>query len=176
MALERGRGDGEYSPLLLTPRPAPDVPADEMTMLLGWLEHLRKSASCKLDDVDNEPAPTANCVGGILQHLAYGERYMFRIVFAGQDIGFDYASDGAVSDTELGETATAESVQGFYAEETSLANAAIIGANLDSSSKAPYLGTQTTLRWLLTHMIEETARHAGHLDITRELIDGKIGR
>ena len=95
---------------------------------------------------------------------------------AGQDLGFDYASDGAVSDTELGDTATAESVQAFYAAETSLANAAITGANLDSSSKALYLGTQTTLRWLLTHMIEETARHAGHLDITRELIDGKIGR
>jgi len=39
-----------------------------------------------------------------------------------------------------------------------------------------YLGKPTTLRWLLTHMIEETARHAGHLDITRELIDGERGR
>ena len=152
-----------------------------MAMLLGWLEHLRISASGKLDGLDNEqirwrPAPTANCLGGILQHLAYGERYMFRIVFAGQDLGFDYASDEAVSHTELGDTATTESVQAFYAEETSLANAAIVGGNLDSWSKAPYLSTQTTLRWLLTHMIEETARHAGHLDITRELIDGEIGR
>src|SRR6516164_6195089 len=103
MALGRGRADGESSPLSLTPRPAPGVPADEMTTLLGWLEHFRKSASGKLDELDNEqlrwrPAPTANCVGGILQHLAYGERYMFRIVYAGQDLGFDYASDGAASD------------------------------------------------------------------------------
>jgi hypothetical protein len=42
-----------------------------------------------------------------LQHLAYGERYMFRMVFAGQDLEVDDASDGAVSDTELGEVATA---------------------------------------------------------------------
>ena len=34
----------------------------------------------------------------------------------------------------------------------------------------------TTLRWALLHMVEETARHAGHMDITRELLDGRVGR
>lgn len=150
-------------------------------MLVGWLNHLRQSASRKLDGLSDEqlrwrPSPTANSVGGILQHLAYGERYMFRIVFAGQRIEFDFAMDGAISDTELGPNATVESVQAFYARETALADGATVGADLESWSKAPYLGKPTTLRWLFTHMIEETARHAGHLDITRELIDGKTGR
>ena len=150
-------------------------------MLLGWLNYLRNSASRKLDGLSDEqlrwrPAPTANSAGGILQHLAYGERYMFRIVFAGEDIQFDFASDGATSASELGLTATAESVQAFYARGTALADSAMAGADLDSWAKVPYLGNPTTLRWLLTHMIEETARHAGHLDITRELIDGTTGR
>jgi hypothetical protein len=101
---------------------------------------------------------------------------MFRIVFAGEQLVFDYTSDGAASDTEIGPTATAESVQDFYARESALADAAMAGASLDTWARADYLGSRTTLRWLLTHMIEETARHAGHLDITRELIDGTIGR
>ena len=171
----------ENPPPLLTPRPASDAAADERTTLLGWLDHLRKSASRKLDGLNDEqlrwrPAPTANCIGGIVQHLGYGERYMFRIVFAGENVPFDFASDGAASDTELGPAATAKSVQEFYARESALADTAIAGASLDSWSRAAYLGSPTTLRWLVTHMIEETARHAGHLDITRELIDGSTGR
>jgi len=110
------------------------------------------------------------------EHLAYGERYMFRIVFAGEQLVFDYASDGAASNTEVGPTATGESVQDFYARETALADAAIAGASLDTWSRADYLGSPTTLRWLLAHVIEETARHAGHLDITRELMDGTTRR
>jgi hypothetical protein len=165
----------------MTPRPEPNDPADELCMLVGWLNHLRQSASHKLDGLNDEqlrwrPAPTANCVGGIVQHLAYGERYMFRVVFAGENVPFDFASDGAASVSELGPAATAKSVQEFYARETALADTAIAGASLDSWSRADYLGSPTTLRWLVTHMIEETARHAGHLDITRELIDGSTGR
>ena len=67
-------------------------------------------------------------------------------------------------------------MQALYARETALADTAIAGVGLDEWSRAEYLGKPTTLRWLLTHMIEETARDAGHLDITRELIDGERGR
>jgi len=126
----------ENPPPLLTPRPASDAAADERTMLLGWLDHLRKSASRKLDGLNDEqllwrPAPTANTAGGIIQHLGYGERYMFRIVFAGEDVAIDFAADGAVTDTELGPTATVASVQDLYARETALADAAIAGAGLN---------------------------------------------
>ena len=65
-------------------------------MLIGWLDHLSKSASRKLDGLNDEqlrwrPAPTANSAGGIVQHLAYGERYMFRIVLAGEEVAIDFA-------------------------------------------------------------------------------------
>ena len=43
-----------------------------------------------------------------------------------------------------------------------------------SKSESPHYGT-VSLRWILVHMLEETARHAGHLDIMREQIDGKTG-
>lgn len=157
-------------PKLLTPRPAEDEPADEMTMLRGWMTHLRASSAAKLDGLSKEqlrwrPAPTANSCGGIVQHLAYTERWWFRCVFADEDLPLDFKEDGMRPSFELAPGATAESVRSFYEEECALADAAIEGASLYDWSRADF-GRKTTLRWILTHMVEETARHAGHLDIT----------
>ncbi|HLG01736.1 MAG TPA: DinB family protein [Acidimicrobiia bacterium] len=151
-----------------------------MTMLRGWMTHLRASAATKLDDLDDrqlrwKPASTANSCGGIVQHLAYAERWWFRIVFAGEDLPLDFKDDGMRPSFELADDATAASVRSFYEKECAIADAVIDGAALDDWSRAD-LGRRTTLRWILTHMVEETARHAGHLDITRELIDGRRGR
>ncbi len=47
-------------------------------------------------------------------------------------------------------------------------------ADLDVTGTSDTAGTRS-LRWVLTHMIEETARHAGHADIIREQVDGTTG-
>ncbi len=53
-------------------------------------------------------------------------------------------------------------------------NATIAGLDLDALARRPSRhGAEPTLRWIIVHMIEETARHAGHLDILRELLDGE---
>ena len=66
-------------------------------------------------------------------------------------------------------------VVAFYRAETAAADAVLDAA---TSFDLPSRGQTraTTLRWIVTHLIEETARHAGHMDITRELIDGRTGR
>ncbi len=63
----------------------------------------------------------------------------------------------------------------FYRAEIAAADAVLDTA---ASFDLPSRGTarQTTLRWVVLHLIEETARHVGHMDITRELVDGQIGR
>lgn len=167
-------------PKLLTPRPPELDAADEMTTLQGWMHHLRASSAAKLDGLDHDqlrwkPSPSANSCGGIVQHLAYCERWWFRAVFAGEEMSLDFKDDGMGPSFELPPEATAESVREFYERECGLADAAIGGAHLDDWSRGD-LGRRATLRWIVTHMIEETARHAGHLDITRELIDGRRGR
>jgi hypothetical protein len=48
-------------------------------------------------------------------------------------------------------------------------------SNLEQSSTKPVHGQHFTLRWALLHLIEETARHAGHADMLRESIDGSVG-
>ena len=54
--------------------------------------------------------------------------------------------------------------------------AAFAGAGLDELCRRPDPGEPVSLRWVLMHLLEETARHAGHADILRELIDGSTGR
>lgn len=158
------------------PRPGEADRADEMMMARGWLSHLRESAIFKLDDLDPEqlrwrPAPTANSLGAIAVHLGYAERLWVRAIFAGEPMDmswrarmFDLPSAWSVDD-----------VVAFYRSETSASDAVLDqAASFDLPSAAPV--RPTTLRWIVTHLIEETARHVGHMDITRELLDGRTGR
>jgi Protein of unknown function (DUF664) len=65
-------------------------------------------------------------------------------------------------------------VVAFYRTETAGSDAVLdAAASLDPASRGDM--RPTTLRWVVIHLIEETARHAGHMDITRELLDGRTG-
>ena len=76
---------------------------------------------------------------------------------------------------ELPERWSSPHVIEFYRAEIAAADTVLDGeTSLDAPSRAPF--RPTTLRWVLTHVIEETARHVGHMDITRELVDGSTGR
>lgn len=166
----------EKPPELHTPRPAEADPADEMTMARGWLTHLRESCIYKLADLDDEqirwkPAPTANSLGTLVMHLGYAERLWVRAIFAGEEMDmawrsqmFDLPDDWSVAD-----------VVSFYRAETAAVDLVLDQAtSFDQPSAADF--RRTTLRWAVLHLIEETARHAGHMDITRELLDGHTGR
>jgi hypothetical protein len=63
----------------------------------------------------------------------------------------------------------------FYRNEIAAADLVLDAADdYDLPSSGPM--RPTTLRWVIYHLIEEIARHAGHMDITRELLDGQTGR
>ena len=163
-------------PSLHVPRPAESEPADERTMARAWLRHLRESCIYKLEGLDDEqirwqPAPTANSLGVIVVHLGYAERLWFRAIFAGEPMDMGWRDDMFT----LPDGWSAAEAIAFYRGEIALADAVLDRApSFDEPSKGEF--RPTTLRWVVNHMIEETARHAGHMDITRELIDGLIGR
>jgi Protein of unknown function (DUF664) len=161
---------------LSVPRPDEATPADEMTMARGWLTHLRESAIFKLDGLDDEqirwtPAPTANSLGVIVVHLGYAERLWFRAIFAGEPMDMTWRKHMF----ELPDGWSVADVIAFYRSEIAAADAVLDGVDsFDLRSAAAF--RPATLRWVVSHMIEETARHAGHMDITRELLDGRTGR
>jgi uncharacterized damage-inducible protein DinB len=166
----------ERPPELHTPRPVESEPADEKAMARAWLTHLRESVIYKLEGLDDEqlrwrPAPTANSLGVLGVHLGYAERLWFRAIFAGEPMDMSWRAQMF----ELPDGWSVTNVIAFYRSEIAVANAVLDAAeSFDLASAAPF--RPTTLRWVVTHMIEETARHAGHMDITRELLDGSIGR
>ena len=163
-------------PELHVSRPDEASPADEITMARGWLTHLRESAIYKLEDLDDaqlrwRPAPTANSLGIIVVHLGYAERLWARAIFAGEPMEMGWRSNMF----DLPDGWSRDDVVAFYRSEIAAADAALDAADsFDLPSRGPL--RPTTLRWVVGHLIEETARHVGHMDITRELLDGRTGR
>ena len=170
----------ESPPSLRVPRPDESVLVGEMTMMRGWLDHLRQSAIYKLEDLDHDqlrwkPAPTANSLGGIVMHTAYGERLWLRVIFAGETMDTSWTRDRYAPTFLVPDGWGVDEVVAFHEAEIAACDAVLDAAvSIEAPSKGPL--RPTTLRWILSHLVEDRARHVGHMDITRELIDGRIGR
>jgi uncharacterized damage-inducible protein DinB len=166
----------EEPPELRVARPGETTPLEETAMARAWLQYLRDSVIFKLEDLDAaqlrwRPAPSANSLGVLVVHLGYAERLWFRAIAAGEPMDMGWRA----TMFELPAGWAVEQVVAFYRHECAQADAALDQVpSLDLPSKADF--RPTTWRWALFHMIEETARHAGHMDITRELLDGRTGR
>ncbi len=117
---------------------------------------------------------------GLIEHLGQAERHWFQSVATGSEAPLPWPDDaGADDDAPFTTSRPAEAVFAFYRDQIERANAVLASVPLS----APPLGRHnrdgaddvTDLRTIILHMIEETARHAGHLDIARELLDGETG-
>jgi hypothetical protein len=166
----------ETPPQLRVPRPDEAHPLGEMSMARAWLQHLRESAIFKVEGLGAaqlrwQPSPTANSLGVIVVHLGYAERLWLRAVCAGEPMDMAWRARMF----ELPDGWGVDEVVAFYRSESALADAVLDRADsLDRSSAGDL--RPTTFRWAVFHLIEETARHVGHMDITRELLDGSVGR
>lgn len=164
-------------------RVEPPYAADERAMLVSFLDYYRETMVLMLEGLDEEqarwtPAPTANSLLGLILHLAGVEEWWFHQCFAGNASDFPRWGDPDDRDYEL--KPAPEHTIGYaidlYRTNWLRANEIAAAADLDAVGAHPRAQERgTTLRWILVHMIEETARHAGHADITREMIDGKTG-
>ncbi len=166
----------EKPPELVVPRPDEATPLGEMAMARGWLNHLRGSALFKVEGLDDDqlrwrPTPAANSLGVLVVHLGYTERLWVRAIAAGEPMDMGWRSQMFELPARWG----LDEVTAFYRTESALADAALDQvASLDLPSAADF--RPTTWRWAVFHLIEEAARHVGHMDITRELLDGRTGR
>jgi uncharacterized damage-inducible protein DinB len=116
--------------------------------------------------------PSGTTMAGLVKHLAGVEREWFQRVLAGrpaEELGLPDADGWAVSDAD-----TAEFLLADYERACAESRQTAAGLALDHTAPHPRLG-RVSLRWIYVHMIEETARHAGHADILREQTDGATG-
>ncbi|MGO1683819.1 MAG: DinB family protein [Brachybacterium sp.] len=163
-------------------RPAPELLAGERETLEGFLDFLRATVLWKTDGLSDEQASrrlvgSGTTVTGMLRHLADIERYWFREVLSGapiEDVRYRW-SDGHDTSAEwdLPVAAALAEARDDYRSATEQSRAQLGGREPDEEVRGG--GEARTVRWILTHMIEETARHAGHLDILAELLDGRTG-
>jgi len=164
-------------------RPEPPFLAAERASLDAWLEFHRATVLQKIEGLDPEQLcrrsvpPSTLSPLGIVRHLGVVEDYWLHEVLLGEEQPDPYCTpenpDGDLLD---GTPATAETDLAAYHERIAAARAAQASwTDLDGPARGSLGGRELNLRWILTHLIEEYARHVGHLDLLREAIDGRTG-
>ena len=160
--------------------PTPFIgPPDEMAGLTMFLDSQREAILRKVEGLSDEQAkrvPTASSLSlfSIVKHLAFVERRWFQNSVAGNDIPGLWPAADPAEELEVREGDTIESVRALY-EQRIAESQAITAEAADPDAAAHPADIGLNLRWILLHMIEETARHAGHADLLRETIDGSKG-
>jgi len=153
--------------------PPPRTGSNETEVLRGFLNYLRTSIATKVDGapeprVRTAAVPSGTNLLGLLNHLTCVERSMF----LGDEVADWQATFHAAPADSVAD------VVARYRDAVKRANDVLDGCT-DLGAPVPRPRSDRpapTIRWALTHMIEETGRHAGHADILRELIDGTTGR
>jgi hypothetical protein len=151
----------------------PYLAGDERAVLSALLQYQRESVVRKVDDVDDGAArrpmvPTGTSLLWLVKHLAYAETIWFVQRFAGEAV--------ELPDTTVHDHDTVFAALDLYRSTWSRVDSIVAAASLDDLCVDAPGFPPLDLRWVLAHMLEETARHAGHADILRELMDGQTGR
>lgn len=164
----------------MTPRTEPPWVAGEREQLTGFLDFLREAVVLKATGLTDEQArkqlvpSELTTVAGLVAHLTYVEQYWFAVLFDGRPDEWRerFETDPDAEFRAGTTTPLAELVENYTRE---CARSRAVTAGLDLEATAMRRGAPVNLRWVLIHMIEETGRHAGHLDLLRELLDGSTG-
>ncbi|MCO1659119.1 DinB family protein [Pseudonocardia humida] len=151
----------------------PRLDGDDRRILGTLLRYERESLARKVDGVDEWDArralvPSGTSLLWLVRHMAWVESWWVEVRFAGRG--------AVVADDEVGPDDTVTAALDAYRSGWSRVDSVIEGADLDDVCRDPGSGPPPTLRWVLAHLLQETARHAGHADILREQIDGLTGR
>lgn len=157
---------------------------DERAVLDHWLDLYRDTALLKIAGLDGDQLarrsvpPSSLSLIGVVRHLTEVEAHWLRVVLLDeQDLPDHYCTpaspDGDFDDVD-GASAAAD-VATYRAELATTRANAVAWTDLDSPVRGLRRNEPVNLRWILVHLIEEYARHLGHMDLLREAIDGRTG-
>ncbi|WP_431676568.1 DinB family protein [Kitasatospora sp. KL5] len=162
-----------------------DVPAalDERTQLVTFLDYARATARAKCEGVSAENARRAPLPGsplmtlaGLVNHLRWVEHWWLEVVFLGREDEGPWTEEDPDREMRIAVDVPLDDVLAEYAAACARHREIVAAHSLDALAERPRGdGGRVDLRWILLHLIEETARHNGHLDIVRELLDGTTG-
>jgi uncharacterized damage-inducible protein DinB len=156
------------------------VAGSEKEVLGGFLDHYRRTLleiceGLSEDQLRRPMVPSGTSLLGMVKHLAYTERGWFQEAVANERFDYPFDTDDPGADFRIEEGESAEDIFDLYRHACERSRRALEAASLDDMVENPDRSADYNVRWFVVHMIEETARHAGHADIIRELLDGKTG-
>jgi hypothetical protein len=161
------------------PRSRPIERGAERAMLESMLDFYRATVVNKVAGLTDAQAfrtsvpPSTLTPATVVKHLAGTERFWFSIDFAALDVPWPWTDDDVHGNFRVEPGDTLAAIVAGYVEECGNSRRAIADAELDETARGE--GMDFTLRFAMLHMIEETARHCGHLDLLREVTDGATG-
>jgi hypothetical protein len=167
----------------LTENQSPD---QEDKLLLAFLRAQRDAVLAIVEGLDEQAwqrsvVPSGWTPAGLIEHLGGAERHWFQGVVAGSDQELPWDEGLPPYDPEAAFVCDRPSADiiAYYRGQCARSDAVLaetpLSAPLRGKHGDPEMDEPPNVRWVVLHMIEETARHAGHLDIARELIDGRAG-
>jgi uncharacterized damage-inducible protein DinB len=165
----------------MAPTDTPDS-YDERSILLQMLRYSQETAIGKVRGLSEEqartaPLPTSPSMSpaNVLNHLRWVEwSWINEDLFGGPEVS-PMVADQPYSSFDEGSVLPLDEVLRLYEEQAAASLAVFAEVDLDMRMVGTYSKDPLTARWILQHLIEETARHNGHLDILREMIDGSVG-
>ncbi|MFD4674859.1 DinB family protein [Lentzea sp. NPDC058450] len=172
-------------------RPEPPTDGDELATLNGFLDFQRATLAWKISGLTTAQlaettAKSEMTLGGLVKHLAYVEQQWFHVVLHDREPLEPWASVDWKADYDWdwhsAKDHTPEELTALWQDEVDRARKAVeealeTGDLGQPAKRKPWRGDDRTvsLRWILTHMVEEYSRHNGHADLLREAIDGQTG-
>jgi uncharacterized damage-inducible protein DinB len=162
-----------------------DTPAawDERTKLTTFLDYARATARAKCEGLSEEDARKAPLSGsplmtlsGVVNHLRWVEYYWFQVVFLGEEDEGPWTDEDPDREMRIAVDIPLAEILDAYEEQNTRYRELVAAHDLDAKAQRPIRdGRHADLRWILLHLVEETSRHNGHIDILRELADGRTG-
>lgn len=162
-------------------RTEPSRIADERASLTGFLEYQRETLAMKCAGLTAEQLkqkavpPSGLSLLGLIRHVAEVERSWFQVVWNGKDVQAYWPGtlNGTFAEFDVD---SADPDEAFRVWQAACARSRAIVEAVESLDVTVHWRDEVfTLRYVLTHMLEEYARHNGHADLLRERVDGSTG-
>ena len=170
---------------MIMPMPRTDLPAgwDERTILTAFLDYVRATVHAKcehLAEADARRAPLSTSplmtLAGLVNHLRWVDYFWLQVMLLGEEDHGPWTEEDPDREMRIAVEVPIIRLLDEYEAQCARYRDLVASLDLDTPSKRPVRGGEpVTLRWILFHLVEETARHNGHLDILRELADGVTG-
>ena len=149
------------------------------------LDYVRDTVQVKCAGLSDEQARRAplpgsplTTISSLVSHLRWVEYYWIRVILLGEQDRTPVTEDDPDAEMRLGLHVALARLLAEYRASSGQLSELVAPLDLDTESRGTlsWRNEPVTLRWVLMHLIEETARHNGHIDLLREMADGLTGR